>query len=349
MTKEIKRFLIAVLRFHGDVLLTTPIVNSIKRNYPNALIDVLVYEGTGVLLENDSRVENILEASISSELGFMKRILAELNLLNTLRKNKYDFGIFLTTQWRVALMGRVLNNVKTAAVDDKKRRTFLWTKSFSFIFPEAGNNHIIERNLRALEILGITPKEEDFMLNINIPDNSKVFVERSLDEFLVKDKFCVMHPVSRRKSKQWSQDSFAVLADHYSKLGLKVVLTSGPDKEEINYLKGICDLSKSVPINLGGKTSLYDLAALIERANFFVGLDSVASHLAAAVNTKGVVLFGPSKQENWKPWSDRIRVICRTKEEEYCKIHGHMEGKYKKCLCYISPERVIGEVDRLFN
>ena len=158
-----------------------------------------------------------------------------------------------------------------------------------------------------------------------------------------------MHPVSRRKSKQWSQDSFAVLADHYSKLGLKVVLTSGPDKEEINYLKGICDLSKSVPINLGGKTSLYDLAALIERANFFVGLDSVASHLAAAVNTKGVVLFGPSKQENWKPWSDRIRVICRTKEEEYCKIHGHMEGKYKKCLCYISPERVIGEVDRLFN
>ena len=82
MTKEIKRFLIAVLRFHGDVLLTTPIVNSIKRNYPNALIDVLVYEGTGVLLENDSRVENILEASISSELGFMKRILTELNLLN---------------------------------------------------------------------------------------------------------------------------------------------------------------------------------------------------------------------------------------------------------------------------
>ncbi|SVB56903.1 uncharacterized protein METZ01_LOCUS209757, partial [marine metagenome] len=89
MTKEMKRFLIAVLRFHGDVLLTTPIINSIKRNYPNALIDVLVYEGTGVLLENDSRVENILEASISSELGFMKRILTELNLLNTLRKNKY--------------------------------------------------------------------------------------------------------------------------------------------------------------------------------------------------------------------------------------------------------------------
>ena len=88
MTKEIKRFLIAVLRFHGDVLLTTPIVNSIKRNYPNALIDVLVYEGTGDLLENDSRVENILEASISSELGFTKRILTELNLLNTLRKNK---------------------------------------------------------------------------------------------------------------------------------------------------------------------------------------------------------------------------------------------------------------------
>ena len=75
-------------------------------------------------------------------------------------------------------------------------------------------------------------------------------------------------------------------------------------------------------------------------------MDSVASHIAAAVDTPSVTLFGPTNPVNWKPWSDKSRVICREGGEKYCELHGAKEGKFKECLCYITPQRVVKEVER---
>jgi len=74
MGKNRKRFLISALRFHGDILLTTPIINCIKRVYPESVIDFLVYKGTGVIVENDSRIQNIFEAHQSSEVSLFNRV-----------------------------------------------------------------------------------------------------------------------------------------------------------------------------------------------------------------------------------------------------------------------------------
>ncbi len=349
MSKNRKRFLICALRFHGDILLTIPIVNCIKRVYPESAIDLLVYKGTGTIVENDSRIQNIFEAHQSSEISLFKRLFKEFNLIRRLRKNNYDFGLFLTTQWRVALLSRCIKVNKTAAVDDKKRRKSFWINSFSKIFPEAGNRHIIERNLSALETLGIKTVHGDSELRIDIPEESKAWVNGFIKDQSIKDNYCVLHPVSRRNVKQWKQESFAFLADHYSNLGMKVVMTSGPNSEEKEYLQSINNLSNSEIIDLGGKTTLFDLAALIEGAKFFVGLDSVASHIAAAVNTPGVTLFGPTRSENWRPWSEKIGVISRKGDEQLCSIHGHLKGKSKNCLCYITPEMVIQSLDKVVN
>ena len=170
MGEKRKRFLIAILRFHGDVLLTTPLVDEIKRIYPDSILDLLVYKGMGVLLEADKRINHILEAEPSSGLNPIKSLMKEIKLLRQLRKAKYDYGLFLTTQWRIALMGRALRKAKTAAVDDIKRRKPFWVKSFSSIFPEAGDSHIVERNLSALKTLGIKTKEEKVSLSLTIPE-----------------------------------------------------------------------------------------------------------------------------------------------------------------------------------
>ena len=89
------------------------------------------------------------------------------------RTLKYDYGLFLTTQWRMALMGRSLRKAKTTAVDDTKRKKPFWVKSFSSIFPEAGDNHIIERNLSALKALGLETREEKTKLSLIIPEKVK--------------------------------------------------------------------------------------------------------------------------------------------------------------------------------
>jgi len=344
MVEKTQRFLIAVLRFHGDVLLTTPMIKEIKENHPDSIIDLLVYRGTGSILESDHRVSNIIEAEPSSNTSLIKRIFKEILLLRKLHSNDYDFGIFLTTQWRMALMARSLRGAKTAGVDDKKRRKSFWVKSFTIIFPEAGEGHIVERNLSALKTLGLSSIKKEAGLSLIIPEEANEINKK----YAIGTNYCLFHPVSRRETKLWKKEAFAKLIDHYANQGLKVVLTSGPDQMEIQYLKDIEELTKTKIINLGGKTSLIELAALIKDSRFFIGLDSVASHIGAAVGASGVALFGPSNPVNWRPWSDKVSIIARG-EEEFCQTHGHMEGKYKKCLCYISTEKVIEEVDRLLN
>ena len=349
MSEKRQRFLIAILRFHGDVLLTTPMISEIRRIFPDSIIDLLVYKGTGSILELDDRINSVLEAEPSANSNFIKRTFKEILLLRALRNTKYDFGVFLTTQWRMALMARCLRGARTAGVDDVKRRKPFWIKSFSSISPAAGDGHIVKRNLAALETLGLTSIEEKRELSLIIPQEIKNRIEEIKKNHRLDSNYCVFHTVSRRETKLWKKESFAQLIDHYADQGLKVVLTSGPDEKEINYLKDIEKLTKTNLINLGGETRLIELAALIKDAKFFLGLDSVASHIAAAVETKGVALFGPSDPDNWRPWSNKVSVISRGKEEEFCQAHGHMEGKYKKCLCYINPERVIEELDKLVN
>ena len=344
MVEKTQRFLVAVLRFHGDVLLTTPMISEIKKNYPESIIDLLVYKGTGSILESDHRVNNIIEAEPSSSSNVLIRIFKEIQLLRKLNRADYDFGVFLTTQWRMALMSRCLGGAKTAGVDDIKRRKSFCVKSFTFIFTEAGEVHIVERNLSALSILGLSILKKDVGLSLVIPQEANEINKK----YAIGTNYCLFHPVSRRETKLWKKEAFAKLIDHYANQGLQVVLTSGPDQMEIQYLKDIEELTKTKVINLGGKTSLIELAALIKESRFFIGLDSVASHIGAAVEANGVALFGPSNPVNWRPWSNKVSIIVRG-QEEFCQTHGHMEGKYKKCLCYISTERVIGEVDRLIN
>lgn len=86
---------------------------------------------------------------------------------------------------------------------------------------------------------------------------------------------------------------------HYS-----VVLTSGPEQKELEMIKTIlaqCPNKETITV-LAGQTSLSQLAILIDNAELFIGVDSVAMHMAAALKTPLVALFGPSKLELWHPW-----------------------------------------------
>ena len=185
MDEKRRRFLIAILRFHGDVLLTTPMISEIKRIFPDSIIDLLVYKGTGSILEFDDRINNILEAEPSSNSNFIKRTSKEILLLRTLRNTKYDFGVFLTTQWRMSLMARSLRDAMTAGVDDVKRRKPFWIKSFSTISPEGGDGHIVKRNLAALVSLGLTSIEEKAELSLIIPPKTKNTVEEIKKNYFI--------------------------------------------------------------------------------------------------------------------------------------------------------------------
>lgn len=345
MTTKNKKILIVILRFHGDVLLTKPMIDDLKMNYPNSLLDLLVFKGTASLLVDDPFINEVIEIEPSKSMSVWNRMRSEYALLQKLRRKKYDFGFFLTTQWRLCLISIFMTKAKTTAVSDKRRESFLWAGCFSKLFPEAGSNHVVTRNLSALKSLGIEISNQPD-LSLCISEKTMISADNLLETRGLVDKFCVIHPISRRKVKLWKKKNFIELIDSLEAKGYKVLLSCGPDSEEINYVNYLEENTSSNPINIGGQTSLLELAAIINKADVFIGLDSVASHIAAAVDTPSVTLFGPTNPVNWKPWSDKSRVICREGVEKYCELHGAKEGKFKECLCYITPQRVVKEVER---
>jgi len=309
-----KKFLIVILRFHGDVLLTKPMIDNIKLNVPDSEIDLLVYKGTGSILEHERNVSETIEIDAASKKNIFKRIKKEINLWKKLYSKNYDYAFFLTTQWRVVPMSWALGKAMKAAVDDKKRRKNLWIKSFSTIFPEALDNHIVQRNLVALESLGLKIFTENLTLDPSYLDLEYKTLKETYPFLKEENSYCVIHPTSRREKKLWDKEKFGQLINLLLKKGASVVVTSGPDSYEIDYVDEILKKTGIVDkkvLNLAGKTSLLGLAALIKGSQFFIGLDSVASHIAASVDKESITLFGPSNPVNWKPWSDKAMIIAQ--------------------------------------
>jgi heptosyltransferase-3 len=289
-------------------------IDNIKLNVPDSEIDLLVYKGTGSILEHERNVSETIEIDAASKQNIFTRIKKEINLWKKLSLKKYDYAFFLTTQWRVVPISWALGKAMKAAVDDKKRRKNLWIKSFSAIFPEALENHVIQRNLLALESLGLKIFTENLTLDPSYLDIEYKTLKETYPFLKEGNSYCLIHPTSRREKKLWDKEKFGQLINLLLQKDLSVVVTSGPDSNEIDYVDEILKkagvVNKKV-LNLAGKTSLLGLAALIKGSQFFIGLDSVASHIAASVDKESITLFGPSNPVNWKPWSDKARIITR--------------------------------------
>jgi len=103
------------------------------------------------------------------------------------------------------------------------------------------------------------------------------------------------------------------------------------------------------PVDLAGRLSLKQLAALTANAKLFVGVDSAPMHIAAAMQTPVVALFGPSGDIEWGPWMVRSRVITSDHPCRPCGNDGCGGGKVSECLTALPVERVLGAIDELLR
>jgi heptosyltransferase-3 len=158
--------------------------------------------------------------------------------------------------------------------------------------------------------------------------------------------YAVVHPGSRWMFKAWTVEGNARVVDHLAARGLAVVLTAAPDAQETRFSDEILRHTRVDCIDLRGRLTLEELGAVIRQARLFVGVDSVPMHIAAAVDTPGVALFGPSSDIEWKPWSDAVQVVasrdfpCRP-----CGIDGCGGSKRSDCLATLPAGQVIAAID----
>lgn len=301
VNKPFKRILVIKMRFHGDMLLTTPVISTLKQQYPDAKVDVLLYQDTMPILSENPEI-NALYGMTNRGAGAGEKIANIVHLLKTLRANRYDLVVNLTDQWIVALLVRGLQAKVKISQDFAQRQSRFWKKSFTHLAPYSGD-HVVERNLSVLRPLGIDTVVTDTTMSYR-PEHGET-LRAQLDALRVGEHYVVIQPTARQLFKCWDDDKFAQVIDALHARGYEVIMTSGPGTEDLACVDNIARQCRVAPVTaLAGKTSFPQLAALIDRAALFIGVDSAPMHIAAAVKTPIICLFGATDHVFWRPWSN---------------------------------------------
>lgn len=350
--REVKRVLVIKLRHHGDVLLSSPVFSALKLAAPQVEIDALVYADTAEMLSLHPAISRVFEIDRKAkQKGAMHQLKSELDLLAGLRARSYDLILHLTEHWRGAWLSRILRP-RWAVGCTRSDAGALWRRSFSHLYKVSGGlpRHTVERNLDALRRIGVWPAPAQRRLVLVPGEAAESSVRQHLAEVGVQGRFIHIHPASRWFFKCWPVSRMAELISRLEQAGHCVLLTAAPSQDELAMLAAIQSQLGLPVATLGGKLSLKELAALTRMADAFIGVDSAPMHIAAAMGTPTVALFGPSGEKQWGPWSAQARVVssmhhpCRP-----CGNDGCGGGKVSDCLESLPVEQVMAALDEVLD
>ena len=348
----IKRVLVIKLRHHGDVLLTSPVFSVLKNHAPHLEIDALVYQDTIEMLALHPAISQVhgIDRKWKSS-GLLVQTAAEWRLLSALRDRSYDLLIHLTDHPRGAWIKR-LCRIPYAVARRLPDRGYLWRTSFSHLYPFPRNNprHAVELNLDALRRIGIYPDELERKLVLATGVEADTSIKRLLAQHDLKDRnYIHLHPTSRWLFKCWPVGKMTRLIEALQARGHAIVVTTAPDQRERRMLQDILQPLQQPVVDLSGQLSLKQLAALTARARCFIGVDSAPMHIAAAMQTPVVALFGPSGETEWGPWSVPHRIVTSNHSCRPCGNDGCGGGKVSECLSSIPEQQVLNAMQELLQ
>ena len=362
---QVRRVVVVMLRHHGDVLLTTPLYRVLKRVNPQIEIDVVVYHATRPLLDNNPDIAEVF--SIDKDAGDSPRwgkTLAELRFMRQVRARNYDLLIHLSDHRRGAWLSRWVRPRVSIAPLLREQDAF-WRGSFTHFWKSGASvrtghpllrRHTVEQHLDALRRLGIDVGQAP-ALTLH-PD---LEAERLAQDFLLAngiDKpFILVQPTSRWMFKCWSISNNAGLIKAILQRGYAVLLSCGPGRSEVAMLDAIVAELKQqmheLPRDLvlaNQPSTLNRLAVLIGRARAFVGIDSAPMHIAAAMGTPLVAMFGPSGEDNWAPWKGDSNLVSAVVTHQQfacrpCGQDGCGGSKVSQCLVQLPVSQVLTAFD----
>ena len=346
--KSYRNILVIKLKHIGDVLVATPVFTALKEAYPESRLSVLVPKGTEDMVTLNPAIDEVIVLDRAEGAPFASRMLRHLGFLMKLRGKSFDLVLELSAGDRGAFLGFVTCAKERIGFEPHKR-TFLgrhhaFTKLVKI---STTTQHMVDYNLTLVRALGIEPSDKRLSIFWSERD-SEACVRLLLERGLGEDRpYVVLHPTSRWLFKAWNSRGYALLCDYIrEKHGLSVIITSAPDEKERKRVKEILSLVDYPPIDLSGMLSLKQLAYCISRSILFIGVDSAPMHIAAAVNTLVIALFGPSGDHMWGPWGNGHIVIKKGWDCQPCGRDGCDGSKVSECLEAITPEEVYRAVDQ---
>jgi heptosyltransferase-3 len=336
------RILVVALRRLGDVLLTTPLIRSLKQAFPDASIDALVYAGTEGVLTGNPDLKNVMTVPARPKRG------NTLTLLTKIAK-RYDLALSTQTGDRPTMLAAIAGRQSVGLIEATgvaaAAKRFLLSRSCV----TDRNQHRVRDILQLTELLGIAPVPE-----VVCPSGS------ARSGLGLPPSYAVLHAAPMFVYKRWTADGWRKLAAALRERGLATVVTgAASDRAYLDEVFQDSDVTR-----LDGSLAWPELSAVIGTARAYIGPDTAITHLAAASGAPTVALYGPTDPRLWGPWprggldrawdaSGTIQrrgnvwlvqnpLLCLPCQQEGCerRLDSHSE-----CLDTLTVAQVVAAVD----
>ena len=324
--------LIIKLRHIGDVLLSTPVLRALREAYPDARLTMLVNRGTEEILAHNPDVNEV----VCLEKGSWD---AQWRFVQSLRRRAFDCVIDLTDGDRSAVISLATGAPMRVGFNAEHRwRGLLYS---AVAAPRPTDQHRVEYDLCALRHLGLDPKPGTPVLYVSHAENVAVETwlrESGLTSSTNAPPLLWLQPGARYSLKVWPHERFVELADRLTdRFSCRVLL--GGDQREREIAEQIARNMREPPKVVAGKLSLLQFAALVKRCALFVGNDGGAMHIAAAMGTPVVALFGPTYPRRWGPRGVPSQVIYKGLDCRACYHPTCLRGD-DSCMQQITVDEV---------
>ena len=327
------RILIIKLGALGDVVHAIPVAAALRRAFPSARIDWLIGPKHREILDLVSVIDRRLVMNDARMLSAIRE----------LRGSQYDVAIDLQGLIKSALLARASGAARVIGFTSRYARERLASWFYTEAYDPGGGGmyhiderHVVYTNLGILETLGLKPGQPEF------PIDQVESIVASGVATRTGGRYAILNPGAAWPNKRWMPARFAAVAKELrSRHTLVSVVTWGAGEESI--AQGIVDQSDGAAI-LSPRTSIADLVALARGASLYLSGDTGPAHIAAAVGTPLVGIFGPTRPSRNGPWSPADVSVSRS---DVCQCH-HLRHCRLQTMCLedIPVEEVVAAVNR---
>lgn len=270
---KIKRILFISLSNIGDIILTTPVLRVLAENFPKAMLDVMVGPKGVELFRRHPAVFKVINYDKHESVNNKRKLVQKL------RRVKYDLIVDMRNSLFPFLVGAKYRT-NPVAVPPKTLR------------------HKKRQHLWKLTSIGLNAKDADFY--VHIPEEDREYVEKMMAGLDRSKSIVAISPGAMSDVKKWPKNNFSRLASKLIKeLDAQVVMVG--DALDASLIRDIVDASNEDIIDLSGRTTLCQLASVLKKSDLLITNDSAPLHLAEAVGTRVLAIFGPTDAELYGP------------------------------------------------
>lgn len=337
---EVGKILLVRLRSIGDTVLATPSVAALKRFLPDATIDILVEDWVAPLLDSHPHIDNVI---VLERGGFMTRA----RVARELRAANYDVVYNLHGGTTATFLTRA-----TGAPRRVGFKTYQYSQLHNHQAPSPlllwsqQKTHSVEQQLALLGWTGV-PVTDRPPTHLGIGPESAQAIDRLLAQAGISERrIALIHPAAAFATKQWAAKNFARVVEYLAERDFAPVAIAAPNERA---------LLDNLRAETAASLVTFDLplplvTALAARSRLFVGNDSGIAHIASAVGTPVVVIFGSSNVAHWRPWNRAPAEVVL--EEMSCQpCHGYFCEKFAQpeCILRVPVSRVTAAIERLLS